>query len=225
MYRIRGADQQEYGPVTAEVLVQWIAERRLNSTTLVCVDGTSDWKPLADFPEFAPALAAQDTGGNLLIPGGVGHGGGNPTGTSGGEGGRDAALAMVNAPALALMIMGGLGVLWLIGSLLIQAISGGGAMTFPPEMDENMRQQMEALQEAIEKYTPLMSVVGFIVFGLAAYAGYLLRYLRNYMLATVATILVMIPCFSGCPICCFSIPLGIWILIVINKPEVRPYFT
>jgi hypothetical protein len=53
MYVIRGADQQEYGPVSAEVLRQWIAERRADSRTLVRETSASEWKTLGSMPEFS----------------------------------------------------------------------------------------------------------------------------------------------------------------------------
>jgi hypothetical protein len=56
MYKILGADQKEYGPITADTLQQWIAERRANGQTMVCLDGATEWKPLAAFPEFSGAL-------------------------------------------------------------------------------------------------------------------------------------------------------------------------
>jgi len=58
MYKILGADQKEYGPVSAEVVRQWIAERRAGAQTRVQAEGSADWKPLSDFPEFRDALAA-----------------------------------------------------------------------------------------------------------------------------------------------------------------------
>ena len=58
MFKIKGADQKEYGPVTAEGLRQWIAERRIDGRTLIQAEGSALWKPVADFPEFAPALGA-----------------------------------------------------------------------------------------------------------------------------------------------------------------------
>src|SRR5215831_15202594 len=57
MYKIIGADQREYGPVSAEQLRQWIAEGRAGPQSRVCLEGTTDWKSLAEFPEFADALA------------------------------------------------------------------------------------------------------------------------------------------------------------------------
>jgi hypothetical protein len=52
MYRIVGADQKQYGPISADQIRQWIAEGRVNAQTQVCAEGTQEWKPLALFPEF-----------------------------------------------------------------------------------------------------------------------------------------------------------------------------
>jgi GYF domain 2/Protein of unknown function (DUF1559) len=57
MYRIIGADQKEYGPVTAEEVCQWIAERRADAQTKVQAEGSTEWKSLGSLPEFAAALA------------------------------------------------------------------------------------------------------------------------------------------------------------------------
>jgi uncharacterized protein DUF4190/uncharacterized protein DUF4339 len=58
MYRIIGADQKEYGPVSADELRQWIAQGRASGQTLVRSDD-SPWKPLNTFPEFAAGLSGQ----------------------------------------------------------------------------------------------------------------------------------------------------------------------
>src|SRR5262249_44498637 len=52
MYKIIGADEQEYGPISADQIRQWIAEGRANAQTKTCLEGTQDWKPLGMFPEF-----------------------------------------------------------------------------------------------------------------------------------------------------------------------------
>jgi uncharacterized protein DUF4339 len=59
MYKIIGADGQQYGPVGADQLRRWIAENRINDRTLVQPEGAQDWKPLSSFPEFADAFAAK----------------------------------------------------------------------------------------------------------------------------------------------------------------------
>ncbi len=56
MYKIIGADQREYGPVTADQLRQWIAEGRAGPQSLVRPEGSAEWKPMRELPEFADAL-------------------------------------------------------------------------------------------------------------------------------------------------------------------------
>jgi len=53
MFNIIGADGSKYGPVSLDQLRQWIHEGRVNGRTQVQAEGTTEWKPLADFPEFA----------------------------------------------------------------------------------------------------------------------------------------------------------------------------
>ncbi len=57
MFKILGADGKEYGPVSADGLRQWIAERRANAQTKVQAEGAADWMALGGLPEFSEALA------------------------------------------------------------------------------------------------------------------------------------------------------------------------
>jgi len=59
VYKVLGTDNKEYGPVSAEVLKQWITERRANAHTLVRPEGGAEWRALSIFPEFAEALAGE----------------------------------------------------------------------------------------------------------------------------------------------------------------------
>jgi hypothetical protein len=56
MFKIIGADQKEYGPIPAEQLRQWIVEGRVNAQTKVLPEGATEWRTMADVPEFAAAL-------------------------------------------------------------------------------------------------------------------------------------------------------------------------
>jgi len=56
MYKIRGADGKEYGPVTIEQLRQWIVEGRANSQTYVQGPDSTEWKPLGAYSELAALL-------------------------------------------------------------------------------------------------------------------------------------------------------------------------
>src|SRR6266481_3756496 len=53
MFKIIGADGKQYGPVSAEQIRQWLAEGRARPETLAQVEGSADWKPLNQLPEFA----------------------------------------------------------------------------------------------------------------------------------------------------------------------------
>src|SRR6185503_19039341 len=57
MYKIIGADQKEYGPISAAELQQWINEGRVNGQTPVSSEG-GPWRSLASYPELAGLLAA-----------------------------------------------------------------------------------------------------------------------------------------------------------------------
>lgn len=63
MYRIIGADEKEYGPISLDQLRQWIAEGRANGQTRVLPEGSTEWKTINDIPELAalfgqPAMPA-----------------------------------------------------------------------------------------------------------------------------------------------------------------------
>ena len=57
-YKIKGTGGAEYGPVGTEELQHWIAQNRCTRESLVKVDGSGEWVPLATLPEFQDAFAA-----------------------------------------------------------------------------------------------------------------------------------------------------------------------
>lgn len=59
MYKLVGADQKEYGPVSEAQLNAWILEGRANAQTMVQAEGSVEWRPLGSFPEFAGVLGAK----------------------------------------------------------------------------------------------------------------------------------------------------------------------
>ena len=83
IYKIIGADGQQYGPVTADQISRWIAEGRINGETVVLVTGSDGWKPLSTFPELVdelkppltsstpPAIRALPQTASSKIPAGV----------------------------------------------------------------------------------------------------------------------------------------------------------
>src|SRR5262245_24770165 len=57
-YRVVGADQREYGPVSADELRGWIAEGRVNAQSMIQTEGVPGWRPIGSDPDFAGALNA-----------------------------------------------------------------------------------------------------------------------------------------------------------------------
>ena len=68
MYKILGADQKEYGPISADAVRQWITEGRVTGPTSAQAEGSAEWKPLSQFAEFAPAFAAKGAAPSLSPP-------------------------------------------------------------------------------------------------------------------------------------------------------------
>ena len=67
--------------------------------------------------------------------------------------------------------------------------------------------------------TTLISIgVGVLII----YAALQMKKLQSYGLAMAGTIVAMIPCISPC--CILGLPIGIWALVVLLKPEVKAAF-
>jgi len=65
MYKVVGVDRREYGPVSRETILEWIAQGRANAQTIAKFEEGA-WRPLATFDEFKAALGLVGT------PGGAG---------------------------------------------------------------------------------------------------------------------------------------------------------
>src|SRR5947208_17038955 len=114
MYKILGADQKEYGPISLDQLKQWISEGRANAQTLVQVEGTTDWKPLSAYPELAGALAAPSPPPTTtaVVPQAAGV-----------SDGREAALQAVKGPAIGLMATAILGLIAVAFGLVMNILA------------------------------------------------------------------------------------------------------
>jgi prepilin-type processing-associated H-X9-DG protein len=83
MYKLLGADQKEYGPVSADQVRAWIEQGRANARSKLQAAGSTDWKTLAEFPEFAGALQAKTGSAAPPLPGGQPQAATAPPKTSG----------------------------------------------------------------------------------------------------------------------------------------------
>ncbi len=130
-----------------------------------------------------------------------------------------AVAAKVEAPAIAMIVVGGLDILiCLVGvlgvvfqfAILNNALPGGG----PPQMPFAPK-----LGVGINLVSIVLSV-GISVFML--YAGLQMRKLQNHGLSVAAAILAIVPCFGGC--CLWDIPIGIWALVILLQNDVVEAF-
>lgn len=236
MYKIIGGDQKEYGPVTFEQLAQWIRDNRANAQTLVQKEG-GPWMPLGSMPEFSADLAAQQPapaapvgaaptpgpGPSPAAPSSPFPPAGAPVspGYGFGENSVEKARQMVQGPATGLMVTGILcGILAVVG--LIGNLFGGGIQPPPGGVPPEMQPFFDMMAQMQGPVAIISTLFGLAVSGLAVFAAQKLRALEGFVLTVVTVALLMIPCTSPC--CCIGIPVGIWILVVLFKPEVKSAF-
>jgi len=199
MYKIIGADGKEYGPITADQLRAWIVEGRANAQTKVLMEGTTDWKPLSEYPELLPAGIKLSAPPPFAAP---------TVSTS------DAA-DKVSGPAMALMILAGLNLALGVVGLLINVLGSSMAMF-------NQGPQQAWGNMFSGGFGIVSSSLGILLSTVIFYGGMKMKRLENHGLAVASSILAIIPCTSPC--CLLGIPVGIWALVVLTKPEVKSAF-
>ncbi len=197
MYKIIGADQKEYGPISAEQLRQWIAEGRVNLQTRVLPEGATEWKTLGDLPEFAATpIPPAPPIPTIQAPGPVG-------------------MDQVNGPAIGLIVVAILGALAQIASI-IWALAG-------PALLASSRMPREALASMFSGTIGIVfSIIGLLFSPVILLGAIKMKNLENYGFAMAASIIAMVPCFSPC--CLLGLPIGIWAVVVLSKPEVKSAF-
>lgn len=212
MYRVQGADQKEYGPISAEQVQQWIRENRLNRFSLAEKDGEPGWKPLEQFPEFAGAFP---TGPSPASPAGGFAAVANP----------EQAARSLKAPAILLIFFAVAGIVFSFSGLFLKPVITDAMIklfeqfNLPPEA----RAQMEAARDAGLTPVDIFQVALGIGTNIVMLIGALkMMKVQSWGLALAAAILVMLPCGSCC--CLLGIPLGIWVIVLLNKPEVKAAF-
>jgi hypothetical protein len=82
--------------------------------------------------------------------------------------------------------------------------------------------QMNAMRGMMSGVGAFINIaINVVVGGTLLYGALQMKKLGNYILAMVAAIIAIVPC-NYC--CCASIPIGIWALVVLLKPEVKAAF-
>ena len=234
MYRIRGGDGLEYGPVESDKIAQWIRERRLDRGSLVLKGtGEASWVPLGDLPEFAEVLRLVETPPELPTyhPN---YAQTFPTSRRASDqlGGSQAeARTAVELPAILLIIYGGLSVLSHIGALLTNSMSQAMNSEFFFQSSnlstEGMPPWLTKYLQAAMQHPPRIALgehlVGLVLAGTIIWGAIEMKRLGSRSLAMISAVLTLIPCLAGC-CCCIGIPLGCWALILLNRPNIARYY-
>ena len=127
---------------------------------------------------------------------------------------------MVNGPAIGLMVTAGIGAFGAVIGLFMSLMGAG-------------MEGMEAFEgmEGMEWMAPLMGgavavilkIVSIVIAGFVFWASMQMRNLQGWGMAVTAAILAVFPCTSPC--CLAGIPIGIWALVILFKPEVKAAFS
>lgn len=223
MYYIQGADQKEYGPVSADQLRQWITENRLNRFSPARADGESLWKTLGDFPEFADvlgALPAAPASASSTEPSQPSQNSGFRTSTPGiSESVIDQKLKI---PAIGIITTGALGGLLSLYGVIATLLGSNKNAEIPPGMPPEAAALLKKYLSVMETFNLPLNLLALVMSVVTLMAGIRMLQRRSYGLVMTGVIIGMLPCLSAC--CCTGLPFGIWALVVLSNEEVRKSF-
>ncbi len=200
MYYLIGADGNQYGPVGEETLRQYIAEGRANAQTRVRREESSEWKPLADFSEFAAALGPTPLPQQTPLP----------------QGPERLVREQVYAPAMGLVVTGLVYAAFAAMGILLH-FAGASRFVFRRGMRPDIWVGMMTGTIGLLSNFLVLAVSALILYG-----AFKMQRLENHAMAVLASILALLPCTSPC--CVLGLPLGIWALIVLYRPGVKEAF-
>jgi len=132
-------------------------------------------------------------------------------------GSRQRARSAVLAPAICLMVAGGLGIVAAILALAINL----GVLSLLPNVEQDGEEMGKAQWVSSQARSIRGSITG-ICWGLAVLGGGIqMKNLKSFKSVMTSCILAMLPCN---PCCFLGIPFGIWGLVAINRWDVKREF-
>jgi hypothetical protein len=130
---------------------------------------------------------------------------------------RAAVSEQVAGPAIGLLVTAGVGALFSLARIAMM-VFGFSLSTLSSGSEQDRFINM--LSGTIGVAT---SVIGLIIAGVIFFGARRMQELRSWGLALTVSILAMIPCISPC--CLIGLPIGIWAIVVLVRPEVKAAFT
>lgn len=127
--------------------------------------------------------------------------------------------AQVSGPSIGLLVTGIIGGVFSVIGLFMSFLGTSLSSLLADRFDEFDERYVEIYEGAAGIAS---AFIGILVAALIIYAALKMKELNQYGLCVAASILAMIPCISPC--CIIGLPIGIWCLIVLTKPEIKTAF-
>ncbi len=125
--------------------------------------------------------------------------------------------SQVSGPAIALMVTTGLAILFYVVVAGISVFAGGMGYLMPHGSSDPLAGMLGSV------FGALIYLLFAVFAGVAFFGALRMKQLRSYNFAMVGVIIAIVPCTTY--ICCMlTMPLGIWALVVLMKPEVKAAF-
>jgi amino acid transporter len=130
----------------------------------------------------------------------------------------------VSVPAIMLMVAGGLGIAYALLSIVMALMGGDAQQEQLNQMlsDPNMPEGLKSVVATSSRFGVIGPIIVLLANGFVLFGALKMKNLESHGLGMAASIIALIPC---CPCGCIGIPIGIWSLIVLNKPEVKSAFS
>ncbi len=129
------------------------------------------------------------------------------------------ASAQVSGPSIGLLVTGIIGGIFSVLGLLMSFLGTSLSSMMADRIDEFDERYVDLFEGAAGMAS---SFIGIVVAAFIIYAALKMKELSQYGLCMAASILAMIPCISPC--CVIGLPIGIWCLIVLSRPEIKTAF-
>lgn len=129
----------------------------------------------------------------------------------------------VKLPAIFLIVVGAIGVLLSLWGIIQGAMGSNEAQMAQMMNDPNIPPFAKSFAQASSKGGIITPIITLLTSGFTIFGAMKMMKLQSFGMAMGAAIVAMLPCVGPC--CCIGIPVGIWALVVLNKPEVKSSFT
>ena len=205
---------QQRGPVSEPEFQDLIRSGKITGETLVWRDGMANWQRYRDVLAPSGAAPPATAAASAAVPASADA--------------RQAALDKVNGPAIGLIVTASFGIVGALWALTTFIFNRNQISALPAELASNpdVKQALDIIGPWLGVITLADVLLMLALSALILVAGLRMKNLRSRGLAIAGSVASILPCISiGCAPCCvLGLPIGIWALVVLNKPEVKSQF-